>query len=170
MHSVLVKLQNALQCRALRAATWTWVLNVTVSQQLTSDVGSNWDIDPNHLTPHDIALFFKSKTSHSSFSLLNFLPLQFGCVCFPAAFFFFFSLDMYCSLIFLCPPLLPLCRGLIEKDVTIPPETFRKHVDSSMTYINQALKKMSRLFLVEDLVDSLKVSSQRLRDGSLVDL
>lgn len=56
------------------------------------------------------------------------------------------------------PLLLPICRTLIDKDVSIPPETFRKHVDASLTYINRALKQMSRLFLVEDLVDSLKVS------------
>ena len=48
-------------------------------------------------------------------------------------------------------------RALMEKDVSVPPETFRKHVDVSLTYINRALKQMSRLFLVEDLVDSLKV-------------
>ncbi|CAG5929599.1 unnamed protein product [Menidia menidia] len=53
-------------------------------------------------------------------------------------------------------------KVLIEKDVSIPPETFRKHVDASLTYINRALKQMSRLFLVEDLVDSLKVSSRSL--------
>ncbi|KAM8897969.1 reticulon-3 isoform 2-T2 [Spinachia spinachia] len=49
-------------------------------------------------------------------------------------------------------------KTLIEKDVSIPPETFRKHVDSSLTHINRALKQMSRLFLVEDLVDSLKLA------------
>ncbi|KAM7377750.1 hypothetical protein PAMA_014173 [Pampus argenteus] len=49
-------------------------------------------------------------------------------------------------------------KALIDKDVSIPPETFRKHVDTSLTYINQALKQMSRLFLVEDLVDSLKLA------------
>ena len=48
----------------------------------------------------------------------------------------------------------------MDKDVSIPPETFRKHVDASLTYINRALKQMSRLFLVEDLVDSLKVEQQ----------
>ena len=48
----------------------------------------------------------------------------------------------------------------MDKDVSIPPETFRKHVDASLTYINRALKQMSRLFLVEDLVDSLKVELQ----------
>lgn len=62
----------------------------------------------------------------------------------------------------------PLCRTLIDKDVSIPPETFRKHVDASLTYINRALKQMSRLFLVEDLVDSLKVSSCRLHSMSTV--
>ncbi|KAM6895008.1 reticulon-3 isoform X3 [Anarhichas minor] len=49
-------------------------------------------------------------------------------------------------------------KTLIDKDVSIPPETFRKHVDSSLTHINRALKQMSRLFLVEDLVDSLKLA------------
>ncbi|XP_037116615.1 reticulon-3 isoform X1 [Syngnathus acus] len=49
-------------------------------------------------------------------------------------------------------------KSLIDKDVSIPPETFRKHVDSGLTYINRALKQMSRLFLVEDLVDSLKLA------------
>lgn len=50
----------------------------------------------------------------------------------------------------------------MEKDLSLPPETFRKHVDTSLTYINRALKQLSRLFLVEDLVDSLKVSSSEL--------
>lgn len=63
---------------------------------------------------------------------------------------------------------LSLRRALIDKDVSIPPETFRKHVDASLTYINRALKQMSRLFLVEDLVDSLKVSSCRLHSLSTV--
>uniref|UniRef100_A0A674N664 Reticulon n=1 Tax=Takifugu rubripes TaxID=31033 RepID=A0A674N664_TAKRU len=49
-------------------------------------------------------------------------------------------------------------KSLIEKDVSIPPETFRKHVDCGLSYINRALKQMSRLFLVEDLVDSLKLA------------
>ncbi|KAK0154496.1 Reticulon-3 [Merluccius polli] len=49
-------------------------------------------------------------------------------------------------------------KALMDKDVSIPPETFRKHVDASLTYINRALKQMSRLFLVEDLVDSLKLA------------
>uniref|UniRef100_A0A8C5CV43 Reticulon n=1 Tax=Gadus morhua TaxID=8049 RepID=A0A8C5CV43_GADMO len=49
-------------------------------------------------------------------------------------------------------------KTMMDKDVSIPPETFRKHVDASLTYINRALKQMSRLFLVEDLVDSLKLA------------
>lgn len=68
------------------------------------------------------------------------------------------------------PLLLPLGRALIDKDVSIPPETFRKHVDTSLTYINRALKQMSRLFLVEDLVDSLKVSTSSLQSLSTVNL
>uniref|UniRef100_A0A8C6TQK3 Reticulon n=1 Tax=Neogobius melanostomus TaxID=47308 RepID=A0A8C6TQK3_9GOBI len=37
-------------------------------------------------------------------------------------------------------------KSLIEKDVSIPPETFRKHVDSSLTYINRALKQLWAVF------------------------
>nr|XP_046176465.1 reticulon-3-like isoform X2 [Oncorhynchus gorbuscha] len=49
-------------------------------------------------------------------------------------------------------------KALMEKDVSIPPETFHKHVDVSLTYINRFLKQMSKLFLVEDLIDSLKLA------------
>ncbi|XP_063042420.1 reticulon-3 isoform X3 [Engraulis encrasicolus] len=49
-------------------------------------------------------------------------------------------------------------KAFMEKDVSVPPETFRKHVDTLLTYVNKALKQMSRLFLVEDLVDSLKLA------------
>ncbi|XP_043099612.1 reticulon-3 isoform X1 [Puntigrus tetrazona] len=49
-------------------------------------------------------------------------------------------------------------KALMEKDVTVPPETFRKHVDACLSHVNRVLKQMSRLFLVEDLVDSLKLA------------
>ncbi|XP_053355669.1 reticulon-3 isoform X2 [Clarias gariepinus] len=49
-------------------------------------------------------------------------------------------------------------KELMEKDVSLSPETFRKHVDGCLTYINRGLKQLSRLFLVEDLVDSLKLA------------
>ncbi|XP_066536815.1 reticulon-3 isoform X2 [Hoplias malabaricus] len=49
-------------------------------------------------------------------------------------------------------------KTLMEKDVSVPPEIFRRHVDTFLTYINCALKQMCRLFLVEDLVDSLKLA------------
>ncbi|KAK2913455.1 hypothetical protein Q8A67_001854 [Cirrhinus molitorella] len=49
-------------------------------------------------------------------------------------------------------------KALMEKDVTVPPETFRKHVDGCLAHVNRVLKQMSRLFLVEDLVDSLKLA------------
>ncbi|XP_035265535.1 reticulon-3 isoform X2 [Anguilla rostrata] len=49
-------------------------------------------------------------------------------------------------------------KELMDKDVSIAPETFRKHVDSCLSHVNRALKHLSRLFLVEDLVDSLKLA------------
>uniref|UniRef100_A0A3Q0SDC1 Reticulon n=1 Tax=Amphilophus citrinellus TaxID=61819 RepID=A0A3Q0SDC1_AMPCI len=79
-------------------------------------------------------------------------PLPLAAVCARAV--TLFSLIL-CSASFPPPS---LRRALIDKDVSIPPETFRKHVDASLAYINRALKQMSRLFLVEDLVDSLKLA------------
>ncbi|XP_062850144.1 reticulon-3 isoform X2 [Trichomycterus rosablanca] len=49
-------------------------------------------------------------------------------------------------------------KQLMEKDVSLSPEGFRKHVDGGLTYVNRGLKQMIRLFLVEDLVDSLKLA------------
>uniref|UniRef100_A0A4W5K9P4 Reticulon n=1 Tax=Hucho hucho TaxID=62062 RepID=A0A4W5K9P4_9TELE len=49
-------------------------------------------------------------------------------------------------------------KALMEKDVSVPPETFRKHVDVSLTHINRFLKQLRKLFLVEDLIDSLKLA------------
>lgn len=36
-------------------------------------------------------------------------------------------------------------------------ETFHNYVSATMVHVNHALKLITRLFLVEDLVDSLKV-------------
>ncbi|XP_035288808.1 reticulon-3-B-like isoform X4 [Anguilla rostrata] len=49
-------------------------------------------------------------------------------------------------------------KALMEKDINIPPETFRKYTDMGLSHLNQALKQIRRLFLVEDLVDSLKLA------------
>ncbi|KAJ8337646.1 hypothetical protein SKAU_G00366120 [Synaphobranchus kaupii] len=49
-------------------------------------------------------------------------------------------------------------KSFMDKDVSVPPETFRKHVDGCLSHVNRALKHLSRLFLVEDLVDSLKLA------------
>lgn len=38
-------------------------------------------------------------------------------------------------------------------------ETFHNYVSAAMVHVNHALKLIMRLFLVEDLVDSLKVST-----------
>ncbi|XP_018607400.1 reticulon-3-B [Scleropages formosus] len=49
-------------------------------------------------------------------------------------------------------------KALLDKDIGIPTETFRKHTDVCLSRVNRALKQMRRLFLVEDLVDSLKLA------------
>ena len=52
----------------------------------------------------------------------------------------------------------PLCgRALMERDISVPAETFRKGVDVSLAYVNRFTRQARRLLLVEDLVDSLKV-------------
>ncbi|KAJ8348265.1 hypothetical protein SKAU_G00268540 [Synaphobranchus kaupii] len=49
-------------------------------------------------------------------------------------------------------------KALMEKDISIPPETFRKFTDMGLSHVNRALGQIRRLFLVEDLVDSLKLA------------
>ncbi|KAG7259368.1 hypothetical protein CRUP_010766 [Coryphaenoides rupestris] len=53
-------------------------------------------------------------------------------------------------------------KTLMDKDVSIPPETFRKHVDASLTYIQPRPQADEPPLLVEDLIDSLKVERHNL--------
>ncbi|KAG7484964.1 hypothetical protein MATL_G00055750 [Megalops atlanticus] len=43
-------------------------------------------------------------------------------------------------------------KALMEKDITIPTETFRKHMDTALAHLNRGIRQMRRLFLVEDLL------------------
>lgn len=49
-------------------------------------------------------------------------------------------------------------KNLMERDITISPERFRKHVDYALTHINRGLLEARRLILVDDVVDSLKLA------------
>ncbi|CAB1333180.1 unnamed protein product [Coregonus sp. 'balchen'] len=49
-------------------------------------------------------------------------------------------------------------KCVMEQDLTVQPETFRKYVDVCLTYVNRAIKQARHLLLVEDLVDSLKLA------------
>ncbi|XP_067084942.1 reticulon-3-B-like [Osmerus mordax] len=49
-------------------------------------------------------------------------------------------------------------KALMERDISVPAETFRKGVDVSLTYVNRFTRQARRLLLVEDLVDSLKLA------------
>ena len=49
-------------------------------------------------------------------------------------------------------------RAYLELDVTLSPEAFQSHAAAAMAHVNHALRLLLRLFLVEDLVDSLKVA------------
>ncbi|KAM6970754.1 reticulon-3-B-like [Aplochiton taeniatus] len=49
-------------------------------------------------------------------------------------------------------------KKLMERDISVPPETFRKVVDVSLKYVNCFIKRARHLLLVEDLVDSLKLA------------
>lgn len=51
-----------------------------------------------------------------------------------------------------------LKRAYLDVDITLSSKTFHNCVNAAMVHINRALKLIIRLFLVEDLVDSLKVS------------
>ncbi|XP_075582554.1 reticulon-3 [Pelecanus crispus] len=49
-------------------------------------------------------------------------------------------------------------RTYLELDVTLSPEAFQAHATAVAHHLNQALRFFLRLFLVEDLVDSLKLA------------
>ena len=49
-------------------------------------------------------------------------------------------------------------RAYLDVDITLSSEAFHNYMNAAMVHINRALKLIIRLFLVEDLVDSLKVS------------
>ncbi|XP_041099168.1 reticulon-3 isoform X3 [Polyodon spathula] len=49
-------------------------------------------------------------------------------------------------------------RAYIEKDISLSSESFSRYVDTGLRHCNCVLKQLSRLFLVEDLVESLKLA------------
>ncbi|KAK1154882.1 reticulon-4 isoform X1 [Acipenser oxyrinchus oxyrinchus] len=49
-------------------------------------------------------------------------------------------------------------RAYMEKDISLSSESFSRYVDTGLGHCNCVLKQLSRLFLVEDLVDSLKLA------------
>ncbi|XP_007462164.1 PREDICTED: reticulon-3 isoform X3 [Lipotes vexillifer] len=49
-------------------------------------------------------------------------------------------------------------KAYLDVDITLSSEAFHNYVNAAMVHINRALKLMIRLFLVEDLVDSLKLA------------
>lgn len=50
------------------------------------------------------------------------------------------------------------CRAYLESDVAISEELVQKYSNSALGHVNCTIKELRRLFLVDDLVDSLKVS------------
>ncbi|XP_060614383.2 reticulon-3 isoform X1 [Anolis sagrei] len=49
-------------------------------------------------------------------------------------------------------------KAYLDLDVALSSEAFHNYVSSAMVHVNHALKAIMRLFLVEDLVDSLKLA------------
>ncbi|XP_042295662.1 reticulon-3 isoform X4 [Sceloporus undulatus] len=49
-------------------------------------------------------------------------------------------------------------KAYLDLDVALSSEAFHSYVSSAMVHVNRALKLIMRLFLVEDLVDSLKLA------------
>lgn len=48
-------------------------------------------------------------------------------------------------------------RAYLEMEITLSPEQISKYVDKVQLYVNYTMKELRRLFLVQDLVDSIKV-------------
>ena len=53
-------------------------------------------------------------------------------------------------------PLLPR-RSYLEVDIALSQEQIGKYAEKALLYVNTCIKELRRLFLVQDLVDSLKV-------------
>lgn len=49
-------------------------------------------------------------------------------------------------------------KSMLEMDITMSSESFHKHLNAILVHVNKVLKVVVRLFLVEDLVDSLKLA------------
>ncbi|KFO28466.1 Reticulon-3 [Fukomys damarensis] len=49
-------------------------------------------------------------------------------------------------------------KAYLDLDITLSSEAFHNYVNAAMVHVNRALKLIIRLFLVEDLVDSLKLA------------
>lgn len=53
-------------------------------------------------------------------------------------------------------------RAYLELEITLSQEQIQKYTDCLQFYVNNTLKELRRLFLVQDLVDSLKVRLLKL--------
>ncbi|CAO2584538.1 RTN3, partial [Lemmus lemmus] len=49
-------------------------------------------------------------------------------------------------------------KAYLDVDITLSSEAFHNYMNAAMVHVNRALKLVIRLFLVEDLVDSLKLA------------
>ncbi|TSL22020.1 Reticulon-4 [Bagarius yarrelli] len=49
-------------------------------------------------------------------------------------------------------------RSYLAQDVTLSPDIIHKHSDQLLKYINATIKELKHFFLVEDLIDSLKLA------------
>ncbi|GCC24800.1 reticulon-1a isoform X4 [Chiloscyllium punctatum] len=47
-------------------------------------------------------------------------------------------------------------KAYLDMDATLSEEQIQKYADSALVYVNSTVKELRRLFLVQDLVDSLK--------------
>lgn len=54
------------------------------------------------------------------------------------------------------------CRAYLESDVAVSEELIQKYSNVVLGHVNGTVKELRRLFLVDDLVDSLKVSLLQL--------
>lgn len=66
---------------------------------------------------------------------------------------------MRCNLIFILQShhsFLLICREFLDIDLTLSPEKVQHFAGIACTHINAYIAELRRLFLVEDLVDSLK--------------
>lgn len=101
-----------------------------------------------------------SSYSISPFQIGNFVPFNIQIILFfyhIAHFYLTLLFPLFSSVIWTVPSNFFSSRDILELDTNLPSEKVHEATDVIIQQINSTISELKRLFLVEDLVDSVKV-------------